>query len=123
MSLRDDIIALIERSRLPLADEKALQAEMAMLFAGAGLFVDREVRLSPDDIVDFLAFEPMELFYGLAIEVKIKGQRRAIYKQLERYCGHPRVTGIVLATNIVLGLPPRINGKPVTLANLGRGWL
>ncbi|WP_316234641.1 hypothetical protein [Bradyrhizobium sp. SZCCHNR1020] len=117
MPLRNDIIALIESARLPLADEKILQAELARLFDGAGIVYRREVRLSAADIVDFMIAD------GLAIEIKIKGQRRAIYKQLERYCAHAHVGEIVLATNVAMGLPDAINGKPVGLARLGRGWL
>lgn len=121
--LAQKIVALIERSRLPLADEKALQLAMAKLFDDAWLDTQREVRLSDDDIVDFMAFERHDALHGLAIEVKIKGQRRSIYKQLERYCSHPRVTEIILVTNVPMGLPDTINGKPCAIANLGRGWL
>jgi hypothetical protein len=56
----------------------------------------------------------------VAIEVKIGGSRRAIYRQLERYCLHERVGGIILATNVAMTLPVDINHKPTAIAHLGR---
>jgi hypothetical protein len=117
VTLRTDIVALLTSHRLTLADEKALQEEMATVFLNAGLDFRREVKLSACDIVDFMVGE------GVAVEVKIKGNRRAIYRQLERYCAHEQVCSLVLATNVVMGLPETIAGKPVVVANLGRSWL
>jgi hypothetical protein len=107
---------LLISHRLPLSDEKILQAEMASVFLGAGIAFDREVRLGDGDIVDFMVG-------GTAIEVKIKGARRAIYRQLERYARHERVAAILLATNVPMGLPALIGGKPAAVAELGRCWL
>ena len=117
------IVRLLERAPLPLSDEKALQAEMLALLQHDGLAVEREVRLGEGDIVDFLILDGQSYRSGLAVEVKIKGQRRAIYRQIERYCTHPRVTEIVLATNVPMGLPDTIHGKPARVAQLGRAWL
>lgn len=117
------IIDLLQRHRLPLSDEKALQAEMANVFEGAGLHFKREVRLDTRDIVDFMIDGFLLDDPGIAIEVKIGGSRRAIYRQLERYAAHKVVGSIVLATNVAMALPPEINGKPTAIAALGRGWL
>jgi len=57
------------------------------------------------------------------IEVKIGGNRRTIFKQVERYCQHVEIAEIVLATNVVMGLPAMINRRPTAVAELGRGWL
>ncbi|MGJ5163184.1 hypothetical protein [Bradyrhizobium sp. HKCCYLR1051] len=121
--LATEIVTLLERAPLPLSDEKALQAEMHALLQREGFAVSREVRLDASDIVDFMIFDGDYVLSGLAIEVKIKGQRRAIYRQVERYCGHPRVAGIVLATNVAMALPERIKGVPACVAQLGRAWL
>ena len=77
---------------------------------------EREVRLAPGDIVDFM-------IGGVAIEVKIGGRKRSIYDQCERYCEHERVEALVLATSVAMGFPPEIKGKPCYVASLGRGWL
>jgi hypothetical protein len=111
-----EIIRFIESRRWPISDEKALQAMMAKQFAAAGVAVRREMRLSDQDIVDFMVDH-------VAIEVKIKGQRREHYRQCERYCMHDQVHALVLATAKMMGLPPTINGKPVFTASLSRGWL
>jgi len=114
--LRLRIIDLLTAHRLPLSDEKALQAAMVTVFETAKLVFQREVHLGPRDIVDFM-------IENVAIEVKIKGARRAIFRQVERYCGYDAVGSIVLATNVPMNLPAQICGKPTSIAALGRGWL
>lgn len=129
MSLRATIIHLLTTHRLPLSDEKQLQAAIAGVLKAAALHFAREVYLGPRDIVDFMVY-PDPVFdqlggarVGAAIEVKIKGNRRDIYRQVERYCGHAAVGEIVLATNVPMALPEFIDGKPTGIAALGRGWL
>jgi hypothetical protein len=120
------IVDIFARYRLPLSDEKDLQAKIAEMLALEKVPHVREVRLDDHDIVDFMVgdsatLQPLEP--ACAIEVKIGGSRRAIYRQLERYCAHPQVAEIVLATNVPMNLPFEINGKRTAVANLGRGWL
>jgi hypothetical protein len=116
VSLRADIIQLLTTRPFPLSDEKALQVEMAAAFTAAGIAFEREVHLGAGDIIDFMAG-------SVGIEVKIKGARRAIFRQVERYCGYAAVGEIILATNVPMNLPVEINGKPTAIAALGRGWL
>lgn len=80
----------------------------------ASIMARREVELVKGDIIDFMVGP-------IGVEVKIKGQRRAIYRQCERYCEHACVGSLVLATNVAMGMPETINGKPVFVASLGRG--
>lgn len=111
------IINLLQRARLDLSDEKTTQREMADIFYRAGVVHEREVRLSPRDIPDFMIGD-------IAVEVKLKGARKMdIYKQLKRYAGHERVNHIILATNITMGLPEEIEGKSVYFVGLGQAWL
>lgn len=110
------MVRLIESLRLPLSDEKALQAALEPhLLRHCGLTL-REHHLGDRDIIDFLVED-------VGLEIKIKGQRRAIYRQCERYCRHDTVQALVLATNAAMGMPATIAGKPVFVASLGRGWL
>jgi hypothetical protein len=60
---------------------------------------------------------------GIAVEVKIKGSKKNIYRQLERYAGFDLVKEIILVTNRTLGLPEKINGKPCYMFKLGTAWL
>lgn len=111
------IIRLLQSNRFSLTDEKQTQRQIASVLDAAGVKYEREVTLAPGDIVDFLLDE------GLAIEVKIKGQRKAIYRQLERYAKSERVSCLLLATAVAMGLPETIETKPARVASLGMGWL
>jgi hypothetical protein len=116
MSSFATIAALIRQHRFPLNDEKATQAALAEVLAGAGIAFEREVRLSPGDIPDFM------LPGGIVIEVKLRCPRRQVIRQLERYAKHERVTGFILVSNTAMSLPD-IDGKPVQFVSLGQGWL
>jgi hypothetical protein len=122
------IVDIFSRYRLPLSDEKALQAQIAAMLELEKIPFVREVRLDAEgkDIVDFIAGEGaclQPLQPACAIEVKIGGSRRAIFRQIERYCAHPQVSEIVLATNVPMSLPIEIGGKRTAIAHLGRSWL
>lgn len=114
-----DIVRLIQRCRLDLSTEKHLQEGVAKILAEAGMAFEREKALSTRDIPDFVVNG------SIVIECKMRDKSRklAVFKQLGRYADHPEVTAIILATDLSMGLPPEINGKPVYLASLSRGWL
>ena len=111
-----EIKNIIERHRLPLTDEKVTQAAIANALELAGVTFEREVRLSEADIVDFMVG-------SIAVEVKIKGAKAGIYRQMERYAQHERVTAILLVSSRSMHLPALINGKPTLVASLSRGWM
>lgn len=112
----EQVLAALRGQRLLLSDEKQLQAAMAGLFEAAALPLEREVRLSASDVIDFYGA-------GIGVEVKVKGSKRAIYFQLERYTKHEQIQHLILVTNVPMGLPPEIEGKPVYLHNLALAWL
>lgn len=113
------IVRLLQSCRLDLSTEKHLQSGVEQALTKVSICFEREKRLSDRDIPDFFVKG------GVVIECKMRNKARKIdvYKQLCRYAGHPEVTAIVLASNISMGLPPEINGKPVYAASLSRGWL
>lgn len=113
----EKITRVIQSNRFPLTDEKQTQAQIADALTKAGIVFEREARLSESDIVDFLTED------GIAVEAKIKGQRRAIFRQLERYATHGNVRAIVLVTSVAMCLPEAIDGKPARVASLSQGWL
>ncbi|MBR0871180.1 hypothetical protein JQ633_12485 [Bradyrhizobium tropiciagri] len=122
------ILEVLSRYRMPLTDEKALQVEIAKVLMSCDLPHQREVDLGGGDIVDFMVLRPGLSLQkgtapGVAIEVKIGGSRRAIFRQLERYCAHDAVEEIILATAVYMGLPETIGGKPAHVLPLGRAWL
>jgi len=112
----EEIVVVLRKQRFRLDNEKLLQSQVEAVLEQASIPAQREARLGPGDIVDFLAGD-------VAIECKIKGQRRAIYRQCERYCGFEAVGSLILLTNAAMGMPPELCGKPVYFVDLGRGWL
>lgn len=110
------ILAVLKTHRFSLSDEKKLQAEIAEAFDSAGIVYEREDRLSAEDVVDFT-------IGAIAAEIKIKGSRRNIYAQVERYAKHDRIKELILITNVATGFPPEVNGKPVYVLNLAKAWM
>ena len=108
----------LARTRIDLSSEKAAQAAIAEMLAGAGLAAEREFILAPGERPDFFLPES-----GLAIEVKIRAPKMAIFRQLRRYAAHDRVRGLLLLSNTAMGLPAEIDGKPACILSLGRAWL
>ena len=106
----------ISKNRFPLTDEKETQAKMEKALTAAGFEFEREVRLSEEDTVDFM-------IGGVVVEVKLKGSPTAIYRQLERYAKHERVTAVLLVTARSMTLPAQILGKPASVSSLSRAWL
>jgi hypothetical protein len=105
---------LIESRRLDVTSEKRTQVEIESLLKNEGWDFIREARISIEDIPDFI-IKP----YGLVVEVKIKGaQKMEVYRQLERYAAHDEILGVMLVTNLSMGLPATINGKPTFYASL-----
>lgn len=111
------VIATIRAHQLPLCEESALHRVLADLLADAGLKVSCEHVLGPSERLDLMVEG------GLAIECKLRGGRRNIYRQLQRYARHDEVQALLLVTNTAMGLPPEIDGKPVFYCGLGEAWL
>ena len=127
-SLCASIVRLLSRTRVDLSSEKVMQSGIAAALATAAIPFGREYRLSGEDIPDFLIPCPHELTRWVAIECKLKGRSGGprkidIYRQLERYARHPEVAAIILASNLSMGLPAEIGGKPVYAASLSMGWI
>lgn len=117
-SLARGVVAAIERARIQITTEDLAHESIAAALSGAGILAEREVVLDTASRVDFLTRD------GIAIEAKVKGQRRSIWRQACRYAAHPRVAAVVIATSVAL---PRdlgeVEGKPILTASLSRGWL
>lgn len=113
----ETILGIIKSKRLSLNTEKELQKELEQLFDEKGLEgIEREYAFDKNNIVDFF-------WDGLAIEVKIKGSKPAIYKQCERYCEQEEVKSLLLITNRTMGFPEQINKKDCYAYSIGQNWL
>lgn len=115
------VVRAIEDLKAPLASEADAQCAIMATLTKIDPSATAEVRMSPTSRIDFTCCVDG---IRIGIEVKIdKGNRREIYRQLERYAALGQLDAIVLATNRAIGLPPTICGMPVAVASLGRGWL
>lgn len=110
------IIKTLSSYRFPLNKEKDTQASIETRFVENDIEYSREHRLDSENIPDFF-------IDGIAIEIKIKGNAKKIYKQCERYCKFEEVKQLILVTNRSMGFPKEINGKPCYFVNLGKAWL
>lgn len=110
------VIEILSSYRYPLNDEKSLQSAIEKKIVESGIVFNREYRLDSKNIPDFF-------IDGIAIEVKLKGVAKNIYKQCERYSKFDEVKQIILVTNRSMGFPKELNGKPCYVIKLGNAWL
>lgn len=111
------LVFLLERCRLDYTDEIDLHDKLFNLLDGWRFAVEREVRLSPKERIDFVVGG------SIGIEVKIKGDKLAIYRQMVRYAAFDQLKRLILVSSVAIGLPDTINGKPVAVVSLGGAWL
>lgn len=115
----NEVIKSFKGKRFNLHNEKELQVEIYTTLIVELPFgsVIKEFILDDKNIIDFLINKE------IGIEVKIKGQRRNIFKQCERYCSFDYIKKLILVTNKSIGFPQQINGKDCYVINLGKAWL
>ena len=113
------IFDLLSKHRFVFSNEKAMQLEISDLLSSGEVVFEREHYLdeAKKSIIDFMVAG------GIGIEVKLKCNKRAIYKQLLRYSEFEQIQQLVLVTGTNTGLPKELNGKPVYILNISRAWL
>lgn len=96
------------------ANELDLQIGIERVLRSAGYDVRPEVRLTPRDRIDFMVGR-------VGIEVKVKGSRSALLHQLIRYADHHDIGELLVVTTRARhhGIPSALNGKPVSLIQIG----
>lgn len=112
----NELLQLLKSKRLPLHNEKALQAEIEKVLLESNIDFQREHYLSKGSIIDFMV-------NGTGIEVKIGGSAKEIFRQCERYAEFEEIKAIILVTGKSIRLPEKINNKPAYVLNLGTAWL
>lgn len=112
------VLKILYSHRFPLAVEKETQAAIEQKLVDNGIIeYSREHKLDEQNIPDFF------IDGSIAVEVKIKGNAKQIYRQCERYCQFEEVKKLILVTNRSMGFPEKINGKDCYMVNLGKAWL
>lgn len=96
------------------ADELQLHLGIETALKQAGFTPTPEVRLTTRDRIDFLIDRT-------GIEVKIKGSRDALHRQLLRYASSPLIDELLVVTTVRAhrGLPASIGGKPLDVLVIG----
>ncbi len=106
------LVTLIERNELDASSEPRLRDAIARVLRDSHVRYEREAWITDDDRIDFLV-----QYHGeqVGIEVKIRGSRSAVVRQLMRYAGSHVVDSLVLATSRtqLTQLPDTMRGKPV----------
>lgn len=116
---RDRIVKinqLLHGWNFDLTREKDVQ-EQVMRILKDHFNIKRKHRLSEKSIVDFWIDEE------IAVEMKVKGSKTAIFRQCQRYCEFEDVKCLLLLTARSMGFPPEIHGKPCYYISLSRGML
>lgn len=111
---------LIQKGRFDYSDEKICQNQIESFLISNRISFFREYSIADVGITDF--YFPKS---KIVLEVKAgkAWSKRGVFRQCERYCSHPEVHGLILATGKIQGLPPIIFGKPVLIYQLGLGFL
>lgn len=109
----------VEKHRFDLTSEQHVQDEIENRFKAFNVPYKREYEsgLPKEDRPDFFVAD------AIAVEVKIKYSKYAIYKQLERYAMLDKVKMVVLITSKAMGLPETINNKPIHYISISTAWL
>lgn len=114
-----EVVGVLARHRIFGLSENVVQVQIERAFRDEGVACRREVELAPGDRIDFMVG-------SVGVEVKIKGTRAQIIRQLGRYVRSCQVDEIVLAATSrrILGdVPDEIGGKSVTKHLLQGGLL
>lgn len=111
------IAALIERTRIGVSTEMSAHKGVFDMLVSNNFPAESEVWISEQERIDIMV-------QSVGIEVKVKGSKREIYRQLQRYAKRDQVRALVLATGVAWPTHIReIEGKPFFVASLTRGWL
>lgn len=119
MTTTDHIERVLQATPLPRTPEIRLQNAIALALADHGFLFHREVRLTPEDVIDFVVDD------RLGIEVKVDGSLSEVTRQLHRYAHSERVSELLLVTTRSKHrpMPPAFGRTPIRVLHLLSGAL
>lgn len=105
---------VLHAHRFHFTSETELQDGIETALREANFTPQPEVVLTVGERIDFLV-------ENVGIEVKVKGSKSTLLRQMLRYAMCPEIHGLIIATTLARhrGVPPTLNGKPITLVYLG----
>lgn len=119
------IVEVLRSCTFSFGTEAVLHRGISQMLAVRGVEHQREYSAKmgpPSGRRDRFRFD----FYcdGVVIEVKIKGSLSEALRQSERYCKHPEVQAVIIATTCLWAIPTEgkvatFHDKPVTVIALG----
>lgn len=114
-----EVVATLARYRIMGLAEAVVQDQIERALRQEGIAFEREVELAPGDRIDFMVG-------AVGVEVKTKGTRAQIIRQLARYIRNDRVGEVILAATsrrVLASMPDEITGAPITKHLLQGGLL
>ena len=102
----------IGKYRFTFGTELQMQDQLAEVFTTAGIYFEREFKLSAADRPDFFISQ-------FAVETKLGGSLNEHLRQMKRYNSHEKVLGTILISTRPFELPETLSDKPVAGINLG----
>lgn len=113
----NDIVRTIRSFRIRLSSESQAQSDIEEAMRRGGIPFEAQKRLTARDRPDLFCD-------GVAVEIKVKGSRTQIWRQLERYAALPDVSGVVLVAGVAWPFSEsEIFGKPFRAVSLSLAWL
>ncbi len=117
MPTMEEVYGALENVRAPLqTGEYDLHRLLIDALDGAGIAWRHEAKLGPRCRIDLMCG-------GIGIEIKRgKPEHGRLLQQLTRYAACEEVSGLIVACERNVTLPPRLCGKPVKTLCLNRLW-
>lgn len=109
------VLAILNNYSFQFDNEKELQELLFNVFQKHKIPFEKEYNLGKDGIIDFF-------YRGVGIEVKIKGQKKSIYRQCRRYAENDEIKALILLSSNSVFLPDKINDKDVYTQKIRYRW-
>jgi hypothetical protein len=105
----------LAQRRFSYTCEKDLQEGLEQVLRSLDFDFEREYMLTPRDKVDFFLKKE-----GIGVELKVKGSKTDVMRQLMRYATNDQVKSLVLVTTVAKhrGIPLEMQGKPIRIQYL-----
>jgi len=110
------LVVVLRAGRYRTSTEAALQDSIEQHLTSSGVEFEREKVLAPGERIDFFAG-------GVGIEAKARANKRAVFRQLERYATNDAIDALILITGTAMGLPATVKGKALFYVSIGRSAL
>lgn len=120
LTVINTIIRILGQRAFDYVDESVCQEQIENHLKELNTLFEREFQLDKYSRIDF--YFPRSKI-GLEVKAGKVWSKKEVFRQLERYAQYENVSGIILATGRMQGLPPVINQKPIRIFSLGAAHL